>query len=671
MSEQTETTMVKEAPLDDATDTQGSDSDPGPMPAPPDVDNGEDSESDDGGLGPVPVKQEEAPLTQAMIKRRKKTVNEKTYLENIPCAQMYELSYMHRDTIVQVLSSNTTEFIITGSVDGRVKFWKKGEPTGIEPRKEFLAHKGELLSMSLSPDGLLLGTVGKDKSFKLFDVVAFDMMHIGRLSFTPLVCCFVHTPGAVESLIAISDSFSPNINIFSAMSIGSKTPGSGEGCMKPIRVLERHSRPVHSICFNPMINVAVSADPSGCVEMWHPDTFGLPTPTSTKGKVRFDCKTDTDLYEFMKSKTYPLSLTVSPNGEYLACLSHDYLVRVFRFSTGKKMRVYDESLEMHSTAQSDPHMEAMRLDELDFGRRLAVEKELRTSDSFHRQRCVFDESSHFICYPTMVGIKVVSITSNQISHVLGKAEIGERFLDLSLIQCKPQKSRGAGSSASTYTTGDGAKVLKSDPTFIATAYKKKRFYMFTLREPTDGLSVSESRDVFNEVPTKEEQQAAVIEPARLGKEATIHTTMGDIRIKLFHKEVPKTVENFTELSKKGYYDTHLFHRVIKGFMAQTGDPNGDGSGGESIWGGEFEDEFHRSLKHDRPFMVSMANCGKNTNGSQFFITTVPCPWLDNKHTVFGRVVQGMDVVTRLENVRTNQDDKPYTDVRIMTIKINS
>jgi peptidylprolyl isomerase domain and WD repeat-containing protein 1 len=113
----------------------------------------------------------------------------------------------------------------------------------------------------------------------------------------------------------------------------------------------------------------------------------------------------------------------------------------------------------------------------------------------------------------------------------------------------------------------------------------------------------------------------------------------------------------------------IFHRVIKGFMIQTGDPTGTGSGGESIWGGEFEDEFSPLLKHDVPFTVSMANCGPNTNGSQFFITTVPCPWLDGKHTVFGRAFRGTDTVQTIENVKCDKNDKPLIDVRLYTIKI--
>lgn len=105
-------------------------------------------------------------------------------------------------------------------------------------------------------------------------------------------------------------------------------------------------------------------------------------------------------------------------------------------------------------------------------------------------------------------------------------------------------------------------------------------------------------------------------------------------------------------------------------MVQTGDPRGDGTGGESIWGGEFEDEIHRDLRHDRAFTVSMANAGPNTNGSQFFITTQPTPWLDNKHTVFGRVVNGMDTVRRIETVKVNKSDKPLEEIRIVNTDVS-
>jgi peptidylprolyl isomerase domain and WD repeat-containing protein 1 len=104
-------------------------------------------------------------------------------------------------------------------------------------------------------------------------------------------------------------------------------------------------------------------------------------------------------------------------------------------------------------------------------------------------------------------------------------------------------------------------------------------------------------------------------------------------------------------------------------MLQTGDPLGDGTGGESLWGSPFEDEFHPSLKHDRPYTVSMANAGPKTNGSQFFITTVPASWLDNKHSIFGRATSGFEVIHEIEHVRTDKGDKPYDEIKIVSIDI--
>jgi cyclophilin family peptidyl-prolyl cis-trans isomerase len=123
--------------------------------------------------------------------------------------------------------------------------------------------------------------------------------------------------------------------------------------------------------------------------------------------------------------------------------------------------------------------------------------------------------------------------------------------------------------------------------------------------------------------------------------AVIKTDKGDITINLFEFQVPNTVNNFVFLAEQGFYDGTIFHRVIMNFMAQGGDPTGTGSGGP---GYRFEDEFHKDLAHNKPGILSMANAGPNTNGSQFFITHVPTPWLDGKHAVFGEVVDGMDVL---------------------------
>lgn len=129
------------------------------------------------------------------------------------------------------------------------------------------------------------------------------------------------------------------------------------------------------------------------------------------------------------------------------------------------------------------------------------------------------------------------------------------------------------------------------------------------------------------------------------KIATFETNKGTIKIELFDDKTPKTVANFEKLASDSFYDGLKFHRVIPDFMVQGGCPTGTGTGGP---GYKFADEFHPSLKHDTPGILSMANAGPNTNGSQFFITHVPTPWLDGKHTVFGKVIEGQDVVDSIE-----------------------
>lgn len=147
--------------------------------------------------------------------------------------------------------------------------------------------------------------------------------------------------------------------------------------------------------------------------------------------------------------------------------------------------------------------------------------------------------------------------------------------------------------------------------------------------------------------------------------AVLHTDQGEIKINLFEKMVPKTVNNFVFLAREGFYDGVIFHRVIMNFMAQTGDPTGTGSGGP---GYQFEDEINNDLKHNKPGIVSMANAGPNTNGSQFFITHVPTPWLDGKHSVFGEVEDGMDVVYAIPPRDPTEADAPAVTIESVEIK---
>ena len=163
--------------------------------------------------------------------------------------------------------------------------------------------------------------------------------------------------------------------------------------------------------------------------------------------------------------------------------------------------------------------------------------------------------------------------------------------------------------------------------------------------------------------------------------AHFHTTLGDFTVELFETQAPKTVANFANLAdgskewkhpktgeshKKPFYDGLVFHRIIEGFMIQGGDPLGQGFGGP---GYQFPDEFHPDLRHDRAGILSMANAGPNSNGSQFFITLAPTPHLDRKHSVFGRVVEGLDVVEKIGRVQTDRNDRPVTPVVMNKVTI--
>ena len=148
--------------------------------------------------------------------------------------------------------------------------------------------------------------------------------------------------------------------------------------------------------------------------------------------------------------------------------------------------------------------------------------------------------------------------------------------------------------------------------------------------------------------------------------AVFETNHGTFEIELFEDKAPITVKNFTDLAEKGFYDGLIFHRVIDGFMIQGGDPNGTGTGGP---GYTIPDEFHKDLKHDSEGVLSMANAGPNTGGSQFFITLAATPWLDGHHSVFGKVVKGMDVVREIGKVDTDFQDKPLAKVVMEKVTI--
>ncbi|KAL2756337.1 hypothetical protein ACRALDRAFT_1056895, partial [Sodiomyces alcalophilus JCM 7366] len=600
-----------------------------------------DSSSDDD-MGP------QLP-SEAPKKKRKVLPYEKLYVAALPKSPRYSKSLMHKEQLAFVNVTPLTDFIITSSVDGVVKFWKK-MAQGIEFVKEFKAHQGEIRSVSVSADGRSFATVGADETLKIFDVITFDLLAMVNLSFAPRCVCWVHRRGASLPLVAVSELDKPLVHIFD---------GRGER-QEPIHTIKSlHRKPVTIMSFNHHFDCVVSVDESGLVEYWRPGG------DYEKPDNVFEFKASTNLFDFRKAKTVPTSLTISPDGKQFVAFSQpDRKIRVFDFASGKLYRTYDESLQVIEDMQQ-AGTAIQKLEPVEFGRRLAVEKEIGSPPYRDKVNVIFDESGHFIIYGSMLGIKVLNTYTNQIVKVYGKDE-HLRAVHLAIYQGQPQKK-----GVTTVEMGASNNPLLQesetrDPVLVATAVNKGRFYLFT----NDGEAPKSTRDVQNEKPTMlgaRTKAAAETKRAETGTAAILHTNFGDIHIRLFPDAAPKAVENFVTHSKRGYYNNTIFHRVIRKFMIQCGDPLGDGTGGESIWGKEFADEFS-TLRHDKPYTVSMANAGPNTNGSQFFITTEKTPWLDGKHTIFGRATQGLDVIHKIENVRTYKE-KPEEDVKILNIDI--
>ena len=605
----------------------------------------EEDDSDDDFVGPS--------IDNFQKKKKKYLEYEHVYLENLPSGINYERSFMHRDCVTKVLVTKT-DFVITSSQDGHIKFWKKNE-VGVEFVKHFRAHLGTINDICVNETGTLLATLAADKAMKVYDVVNFDMINMVKLDYVPKTGCWVDKPGDAISVIAVTSEEDNEIRLY-----------DGRGSNEVIKSLKIHQKPVTCLVYCVKYGIAISADEGGMLEYWS----GMGSDFQFPRNAMFDSKLDTDLYELAKNKTHVLNATVSNNGESFVTMGEDRKIRMFRILTGKILLQIDESLKHYNQLQNVKQI----LPPMEFGKKVSVEKELSRVGVYKDNNVLFDESDNFLIYSSLMGIKIVNIVSKSVSRLLGQRE-HLRTINLALFQGRPKSLAGTANTVEIEASDNPSLTDRgTDPTLVTTAFKKNRFYLFSNRSSKDTSTVDNDRDTFNEKPSKDDIIAASEEkgPPRLYQNATIHTTVGDIHVDLFPRECPKTVENFCVHARNGYYNGHLFHRVIRQFMIQTGDPLGTGTGGESIWGGEFEDEFSPKLRHDRPYTLSMANAGPNTNGSQFFVTVVPTPWLDNKHTVFGRVVRGMEVVQTISNIKTHpKTEKPYDDVSMVSISVRN
>jgi len=326
-------------------------------------------------------------------------------------------------------------------------------------------------------------------------------------------------------LLAVSEEIGHSISIYD---------GRGEN-QKPLYVLSNvHRSPVTLMAFNNAYDCVISADEAGMIEYWRP--YG----SYEKPDNVFEYKSSTSLFEFKKAKSTPTSISISPSGSQFATFSFpDRKVRIFDFPTGKLYRTYDESL-VTITDMQQAGTALQKLDDVDFGRRLAVERELENPAIRNRINVIFDESGHFVLYGSVLGIKVINTFTNRVVKVYGKDE-SFRPLNLALYQGQPQKKGIVTVSMAASANPLLQEAEERDPMLVSTGSGKVRFYMFT----NEGDISKSSRDVQNEKPKLlNARQQLEAKPAESGTAAILHTTYGDIHIRLFPEAAPKAVENF-------------------------------------------------------------------------------------------------------------------------------
>jgi peptidylprolyl isomerase domain and WD repeat-containing protein 1 len=527
----------------------------------------------------------------------------------MPVASMYEKSYMHQDAVTHINFAPNPGILITGSSDGTVKFWKK-QMVGIDFVKHFSLNVGGIDGLSTNSDGQYCATISEsDKRLRVFHVPSYDLISMINLTFTPSgILEWCYRTFDTNQIIAVGIKENGDVHLFNL-----------RNAIKFIKTIKIHRAPVTAICFNGRFNTVVSTDLKGLIEYWRPIDGSFP-----RSEVTFHNKIDSNLYDLSKEMTYSRSIRLSADGLKLVLFSIDKKIRILIFKTGKIRRIYDESLLAIQSNYPTQEGSILILEPIEFERRIALERTISDDNTSYKVpflNAIFEEKGKVLIYCTFSGIKYVNLDTNKVEKLLGKMECKERFLQTVLLQDTFHKTNKRTSSVSVLHK------IKQDPTLFAIAYRKIRFYLFTQREP-EALEKNEiGRDEFAEISSTRRIRSKQLHSCKeMSEHAILHTNHGEIWLYLYPIHCPLTVENFVTHSKNGYYNGLIFHRVVKGFMIQTGDPLGNGSGGQSIWGNDFRDEITKSLRNDRAGTISMANTGPNSNGSQFFITTIACPW---------------------------------------------
>lgn len=616
-------------------------------------------------------------MPQVPLKKRRRvgapTRSESTSLpdlSHIPSNPFYYRSYMHRSVVTHVEITPTT--VISASDDGRIVFWSRdaapvrsndsmrpgttsAASSALTFIKAFQAHRGILSTLHLTARGdAVITTSASDCSLKVFTIATVDLAQFVKLPGAPAASvATVSSPDRIivplqacpyTLIISLQDVSAPPLIIQTSQRealahlvvnrrFESLIICDASSALDYVRIPNHRPR-IMTVNDDGGNGVEALDDDEGDISVQ--DRYGRKDKANDEGRdesdvsfpngdkidlkyvdefaydipnVTFRTRLRTDLFALAKAKTSVTSISVSATGMKFAVSSTDGGIRVFDFISGRIIRLYDES----RSAVSPSFMPAQEL-----ARRRARDNLFwNDRSSIHYANVAWDETGNCIVYATMLGIKVVHVSSNSVVRALGVREAAVRFVSVAV-------SQGDVLFDETLTDNHESSNLRR-PLIVASGFDSERIFLFGSGPPVS----EDSRDVYNErLFTQQRERNQKTAPMttysdnegadQLAQRATLHTSMGDIMIKLLPKVAPRTVENFLTHATNGYFNGVTFHRVIRGFMIQTGDPDGDGTGGVSIWGESFEDEFDHNLKHEIG-TVSMANAGPNTNGSVSFL----------------------------------------------------
>ena len=552
-------------------------------------------------------------------------------LQKIPQPNYYEKSFAHTTLIQETLKIQKKQLLISLSIDGNLKFWIKTKKL-FEIYKTENFHNSKIKSIRKKKNEEILYTLSNNgKEIKMINLNTIDLIKTINLDFIIKKFLPFKNSSHFEDFLVIDEK--EDLRIVSGLKIFGN---------------------VKNFVFCKKLNCVIFLSGKHFLEYLDVDDWKF---VGKKNGVFFSSKFDTDLFCLKKKmKGKCLSMVLDEEEEFLSIYSSYLEIFIFDTKTGKLILELDTSYQFLIKSypmffiKEKHNLEKKMLIEDDLIKKLNNEKEYSQKINF-----TFDETKSFIIFPFFGGILIYSIKAKKPIKILANKE-KERYISTTIYNPKTEKVDN---------------IKSKDTIIISYPYKRGKFCLFTLRPPINPdphkkAQPESSRDIpDNSHPKSAPKALSKAKKLSLSKRAIISTTLGSIHIELFPKIAPLAVQNFLTHSKNNYYTNCLFHRVVPGYV-QTGDPRNDGTGGESIWGKEFRDEIGQVF-HDRPFCVSMANSGRDGNGSQFFITTVPSPWLDGKHTIFGRVFKGSEVVTEIEALRTDNFEKPYMDVRILNV----